>query len=448
MPSHVAPALPRTRAGWHQRVWQLTWPVIIANVTIPLVGLVDVAVMGRFPEAKFIAAVTMGAALFSAVYWLFGFLRMGTTGLCAQAYGRGDINEVVAVCLRACVVAAAIGTAIVLLQIPLKLLLFQLFNASTEVAELALVYYQIRIYGAPGLLIYLVTLGTLFGLQRMRDTLWLSIGFNLSNIALNAGLVLVLHLGVTGVALGTVISEWLAAAAGITFVYRALRRRGWRGRWPTHIWQSDAVGALFHIGSNLIMRTFFVQLPFFVGSIMATGLGNVTLAAHGVLMQLFFVMTYSLDGFAHSAETLAGYAYGRRTPDDLRKTLHFCAFWAMLIAAATGFIFWLSGETFIALLTTSSEVQQAAAEYLPWLIISPLLCIWAFLFDGIFIGTTHIVEMRNAMILSALFWAASLITFFPLWAYHAVWLSMSIFMIARSILLALYYPRIERAAAS
>lgn len=403
--------------------------------------------MGRFPEPKFIAAVTMGAALFSAVYWLFGFLRMGTTGLTAQAYGRADINEVLAVGLRAGAVALFIGAAIVLLQIPLKWLLFQLFDASTEVAELARVYYEIRIYGAPGLLVYLVTLGMLFGLQRMRDTLWLSIGFNLSNIMLNALLVLVFNYGVAGVAMGTIISEWFAAAAGIGFVSRALRASGWQGNWPVHIWIGDAVRALFHIGSNLVVRTFFVQLPFFIGTIMATGLGDVTLAAHGVLMQLFFVMTYALDGFAHSAETLAGYAYGGRAPDHLRRTTQFCAIWAVVIAAITGLMFWLLGETFIALLTTSAPVRETAAAYLPWLIISPLLCVWAFLFDGIFIGTTHIVEMRNAMILSALVWAISLVGFFHLWSYHAVWLGMSIFMITRSILLALYYPRIERAAA-
>ncbi len=403
--------------------------------------------MGRFPEAKFIAAVTMGAALFSAVYWLFGFLRMGTTGLAAQAYGRGDINEVLAVGLRAGAVALVIGTAIVGLQIPLKWLLFQLFDASAEVAELARVYYEIRIYGAPGLLVYLVALGMLFGLQRMRDTLWLSIGFNLSNIILNALLVLVFNYGVAGVAMGTIISEWLAAVAGIGFVFRALRVSGWLGNWPAHIWIGDAVRALFHIGSNLVVRTFFVQLPFFVGTIMATGLGDVTLAAHGVLMQLFFVMTYGLDGFAHSAETLAGYAYGSRAPDNLRKTTQYCAFWAVVVAAVTGLMFWLLGESFVAMLTTSTPVQETAAAYLPWLIISPLLCVWAFLFDGIFIGTTHIVEMRNAMILSALVWAVSLIGLFHLWEYHAVWLGMSIFMITRSILLALYYPRIERAAA-
>ncbi len=441
-----AQALPTTKAGWHQRVWQLTWPVILANITIPMVGLVDVAVMGRFPQPEFIAAVTMGAALFSAVYWLFGFLRMGTTGLSAQAFGRNQIDEVVAVCLRAGAVALVIGAGIVLLQKPLSLILFTLFDASERVASLAATYYNIRIYGAPGLLLYLVALGTLFGLQRMQDTLWLSISFNISNIVLNAMLVLVFDFGVAGVALGTAISEWGAALAGLWFVQRALRSQGWSGNWPQQIWESDAVRALFHIGGNLIVRTFFVQLPFFVGTVMATRLGDITLAAHGVLMQLFFVMTYGLDGFAHTAETLTGYAYGRRAPQDLRNATRYCALWAVLIAAFTGLAFWLFGPNLIYMLTTSDAVRATAISYLPWLYISPLLCVWAFLFDGIFIGTTHIVEMRNAMILSALLWAASLSTLFELWAYHAVWLGMSVFMVTRSILLALYYPRIESAA--
>ena len=442
----TATRLPDTAAAWHRRIWHLTWPVILANITIPLVGVADVAVMGRLPDAAYIAAVAMGAAMFSAVYWLFGFLRMGTTGLAAQAFGANAPQEVAAIFYRARGIAAILGIAIVLLQWPLSYLLFSLFDAPPNVAALAAQYYDIRIYGAPALLIYLVELGILFGLQRMRDTLVLSVTLNVTNLSLDVLLVLGFDMGVAGVAWGTVISEVGAALAGWWLVLRALRLSGWHRNPDRKIWQADAVRALFHVSGNLVIRTFFVQLPFFVGTVLATRLGDVTLAVHGVLMQLFFVMTYSLDGFAHTAETLAGFAYGAKQPAALRKTTQYSAMWAMALALGTGLVYWFGGELFIGWLTINSEVREAALAYLPWVALAPLLCVWAFLYDGVFIGTTHIAEMRNAMFASALVWALALWSSFDALGYHAVWLTMSLFMVARSILLALYYPRIERAA--
>lgn len=442
----MSTTLPATASAWHQRIWQLTWPVILANITIPLVGVADAAVMGRFPDPALIAAVTMGAAMFSAVYWLFGFLRMATTGLSAQAYGAGNLQEVLRVGMRSGTAALIIGAVIVALQVPLAVLLFRLFDASARVAELAQIYYDIRIFGAPALLMYLVVLGMLFGLQRMRETLWLSVGLNLTNLVLDVVLVLVFDLGVAGVAIGTVVSEWGAAVGGFFLLRRALRQTGWAGQTPRGIWRDGALASMFHVSGNLVLRTFFVQLPFLAGTILATRLGDVTLAAHGVLMQLFFVMTYSLDGFAHTAETLAGFSYGARAKESLRRTTVYCGWWALGLALVTGLTYLAAGDLFVALITTSPEVREMAASYLPWLALAPLLCVWAFLFDGVFIGTTHIVEMRNAMLASTTLWAVLLWLSFDLFGYHAVWLAMSVFMLARSGLLFLYYPRIERHA--
>jgi MATE family multidrug resistance protein len=203
---------------------------------------------------------------------------------------------------------------------------------------------------------------------------------------------------------------------------------------------------LLHIGSNLILRTFFVQLPFFFGTWLAAGLGDVPLALHGVLMQLFFVMTYGIDGFSHTAETLAGYAYGARDRQQLRQSSYYSAVWGIALALVIGAVYFLFGPTFVAWMSTSPEVQAAAAEILPWLFIAPLLCVGAFLFDGIFIGTTHIVEMRNCMIVAVVIWLATLAVTFESLGYHSVWLSMSVFMAARTLLMWLYYPRVERHA--
>jgi len=440
-------SLPSTAAGWHRRILILTWPVILANLTIPLVGVADVAVMGRLPDPKYIGAVAVGSAIFSALYWVFSFLRTGTTGIVAQSFGSGDSQMVVGTFVRAALIATVLGVTIVLLQWPISALMFTIFEASNEVESLAAAYYDIRVFGAPGLLIYLAEMGLLFGLQRMRSTLVLSIGLNITNLVLDVFLVLGLGLGVEGVAIGTVVSEWGAAALGMWLVIRAVRTAGFDWEIPAGIWQREKVEQLFHVGSNLILRTFFVQLPFFFGTLLAAGLGDVTLALHGVLMQLFFIMTYGIDGFSHTAETLAGFAFGQRDRPQLRQSSFYSAFWGVVVALGVGSAYFLFGTTYVAWLSTSAEVQAAAVDILPWLLIAPVVCVGAFIFDGIFIGTTHIVEMRNSMVMAALIWAAVLaLTFEPL-GYHGIWLSMIVFMAARTVLMWIYYPRVERNAA-
>lgn len=403
--------------------------------------------MGRLPDPVFIGAVALGAAMFSAVYWLFGFLRMGTTGLTAQAYGAHDESnqgELVAIFIRAAAIAAVLGLTMLLLQGPLTELLFVLFDPQAIVGQLAAEYYQIRIWGAPAYLIYIVELGVLFGLQKMRATLYLSVGLNITNLALDLIFVLGLDMEVRGVAIGTVISEWGAAFFGFLFVWHALSPH--RQSPLQNLWQRSKVMQLLNVSSNLILRTFFVQLPFLVGTILATGLGTLPLAAHAILMQLFFIMAYALDGFAHTAETLAGYYYGAKDPRNLRTACIYATLWALGLASLIAAVFLVFGHALIDTFTVTEEVRLYAYEYLPWLVSVPIFCIWAFLLDGIFIGTTHIAEMRNAMLISAVLWGLLLWLTFPSFGYHAVWFSMNFFMLLRSLLLGFSYPRIEQAA--
>ncbi|MFT7652572.1 MAG: MATE family multidrug resistance protein [Limisphaerales bacterium] len=403
--------------------------------------------MGRLPDPVFIASVALGAAMFSAIYWLFGFLRMGTTGLTAQAFGalsESNQGELVAIFIRASAIAAVLGLSMVLLQIPLTQLLFLLFDPPGDVGRLAAEYYQIRIWGAPAYLIYIVELGILFGLQKMRATLYLSVGLNVSNLALDLLLVLGFNMDVRGVALGTVISEWGAAVFGFAFVWHALTP--YRQSPLQNLWQRSKVTQLLDVSANLILRTFFVQLPFLAGTILATGLGTLPLAAHAILMQLFFVMTYALDGFAHTVETLAGYYYGAKDPKNLRAACIYSTLWAAGLAFLISAMLFLFGHNLVDMFTVAEEVRQYAYEYLPWLASVPIFCVWAFLLDGIFIGTTHIREMRNAMLFSAVLWGLLLWLTFPSYEYHAVWFSMNCFMLLRGLLLGLSYPRIEQAA--
>jgi MATE family multidrug resistance protein len=408
--------------------------------------------MGRLPDPAYIGAVAVGASIFNSLFWMFLFLRMGTTGLVSQAWGENAAEPsaaaraVVAILGRGLLVAVALGLAFLLLQVPLGLGLFALFQASGEVESLAEGYFAIRIYGVPGWLFHLVNLGVLFGLQQMRTTMVLNIGLSTANLVLDLFFVLGLGLGVDGVAYGTILSEWGAALFGFVLVWRALTRLGWRPAWPEGLADRAQLARLFDVSSNLVLRTLFVNVPFFVNALVAASMGDVLLALNAVLLQLFFVMIYGIDGFAHTAETLTGFAFGAKEPRQLRRASVVCMQWGFVVAAVMAVTFVFAGQLLVDGLTTAPEVRAAAGDYLIWLVVVPFACVGAFIFDGIFIGTTHIREMRNAMVAAAGIWGAVLYLSLPVWGYHGLWLAMTLFMLSRSLLLGFYYPLIERRA--
>ncbi len=443
-----APALPETARAWHQRVWSLSWPVLLANLTIPLVGIVDTAVMGRMPEPAYIGAVAVGAAIFSSLYWLFGFLRMGTTGLAAQASGRGSHRELARVAARAAAVALAIGILVLLVHVPLGALMFALFDASEAVESLAATYYSIRIWGAPALMLHMVALGVLFGTQRMRATLLINLVLNITNVILDLLFVLGFGWGVGGVALATLFSEWLAAGLGLWFVLQGMRRSGFERIWLAALWTGRQARELFQVSGNLIVRSFFVQLPFFVFTVLGARFGDLVLAANAVLMQFFYLMAFGLDAFAHTAETLSGYAFGARNAPALRRAVRVSLIWAvgcaMLMAGAYG----LLGGLLVDSLTTLADVRAAARGLLPWAVALPLLAVGAFHLDGVFIGTTRTAELRNSMFHATVLFGLTLLVALEPLGNHGLWLAMAVFLLSRTLLLAARYPRLERLAAT
>ncbi len=443
----MSEALPRSPADWHRRVWSLAWPVVLANLTIPLVGAVDTAVMGRLPDPAYIGAVAVGAAVFNALYWIVGFLRMGTTGLAAQAFGARDFDELLAVVLRAAGMALAVGAALVTLQVPLLSLALWLFSASDQVERLAGDYFRLRIWGAPALLTHLVVLGALFGLQRMREALLVSVLLNLCNATLSWTFVMILGFGVKGVAAATLISEWLAAGAGAVLLTRVLLGSGARLPGRAALLHGERLAALFGMSANLIVRSFFVQLPFFVFTLLAAGFGDRILAANAVLMQLFFFMAYGLDSLAHTAESLAGHAFGAGDRARLRAATGYTLLWSVLVALAIAVLYAAVGPLLIGLLTDLPEVRQTAQAYLPWLVAAPLAAVGAFHLDGIFIGTTRTVELRNSMFLALICYLLALWLALEPLGNHGLWLAMTVFMVARTALLAARYPQVERLAA-
>ena len=440
--------VPKTPGEWHLRVWSLSWPMILANITLPLVGVVDTAVMGRQPDATYVGAVALGSTIFNAIYWMYGFLRMSSTGLTAQALGAGRVDELAAIAIRAFTAAAALGVMLLALQWPIKSFMFWLFEASEAVESQAAGYFDIRVWGTPAVLIYIVAIGVLFGLQRMGAALLVSVVFNGTNIVLDLWFVLGLGWGVDGVAAGTVISEWLAAGLSVLLTLRALRYSGWRGTRPPDLWNRARIAGLTTVSTNLIVRTFFVQLPFFMLTALSAHLGDLVLAANAVLMQFFHIMAYGLDGFAHTAETLTGHAFGANDPRRLRRASAYCSVWAGLIAGFLSLAYLHWGTDIVAMLTLLPEVRAVAGEYLPWLAVAPIVAVWAFMLDGVFIGTTRTRDLRNSMFVAALVYLLTVwVSLEPL-QNHGIWLSMTVFMAIRAVLLGALYPRIERLAAA
>ena len=395
--------------------------------------------MGQLSEPIYIGAIAVGAAIFSAIYWLFGFLRMGTTGLVAQAFGAKEPGEVARTYVRAFFIATSLGFVLIAIQHPMSFALFSLFNASDEVQSMTRQYFSIRIYGAPAVLITLASLGVLFGLQKMKSTLILTAVLNLTNLILDIVFVLIFEMGVEGIALGTLISEWVSALLGCFIVVNAISARNVTWDIRASLRKGSEFTKLFNVSGNLFIRTFFVQIPFFVGTILATDFGEVTLAAHGILMQLYFVMTYGLDGFAHTAESLSGYSYGANDRRQFEQSCYYCFVWAGVLSAFIALTYLIFAEPFISYLTTSEDVRISANQFIPWIALAPILCVGAFILDGIFIGITHIRQMRNSMFFASIVWAATLISTYSLIHYHAIWLSMSAFMLSRTIFLGYYF---------
>ncbi len=437
--------LPDSPRAWHARVWALSWPIILSNMTVPLVGAVDTAVVGHLPDPVYIGAVAVGAIIFNFLYWGFGFLRMGTTGFVAQALGAGDLEELRSAFARALLLAAALGVGIILLQAPIGTIALWAFEASDRVEGLAASYYSIRVWSAPAALANYAILGLLIGTQNTRAALALQLLLNLTNVALDLIFVFGLGLDVKGVAAATFISEWTAAAAGLYVVSRQLKGLGATGRLSTaRVLDSSRLSAMMQVNANIFIRTLGVIFAFFYFTSVSARMGDVTLAANAVLIHFLHFMAYGLDGFAYAAEALAGNAYGRRNLGAFRSAVKASVILALIVSLGYCIVYSLAGTVIINALTGIDAVREHAIAFLPWAIASPMVGVWSYLLDGIFIGTTRTVEMRNGMIISVLAYLAAIWLLLPAWGNQGLWSALFIFLVARALTLGAWYPRIER----
>ena len=426
----------------HRRVWRLAGPIIFSNVTVPLLGAVDTAVVGHLPDAALIGGVAVGAAIFSFVYWAFGFLRMGTTGFVAQAFGAGDAEELKAVVLRALMLAVAIGAVIVALQAPIRWISLALFEASPAVESYAATYVAVRIWGAPAALVNYAVLGWLLGVQNARMALVTQLFMNGLNMGLAVLFVIGFGWGIGGVAAATLTAEIAGAAFGLVLVRRGLARLG--GGWPRdRLFAPRRLAALLKVNGDIFIRTICLMFAFAYFTALGAKMGDTVLAANAILLHLQSIMAYGLDGFAHAAETLVGAAIGARDRRGLRAAVRTAAVWGVATAALFAALYGLVGALILNLFTEHAEVRAAARDFLPWAIVSPFLSVWPFLLDGIFIGATRTAEMRNGMMIALALYLAATSLLIPIWGNDGLWTAFFIFMAGRTVTLAWWYPKVE-----
>jgi MATE family multidrug resistance protein len=426
----------------HRAILSIALPVMISNVSTPLIGIVDTGVVGQIPDPAYIGAVAVGSLVFSFLFWAFGFLRMGTTGLTAQALGARDTDEMSACLGRALMIAVVAGAVLILLQWPIRGTAFALLTGSARVESLAIEYFDIRIWAAPATFANYALLGWFIGLGRTDIGLVLQLVLNLSNMALDALFVLGFGWDVQGVAFGTLLAECIAAAIGMLVAVRHLRSLG--GHWSRdHLFDPARLRRTIAVNGNIMLRSLALVSVFVWFMAQGAKQGDVILAANAVLMHFISLGAFFLDGLAFSAEALVGRALGAIDRAGLKAAAKMTTLWAAAIAGLISVVLFRFGVPFVDLLTVDAAAREAARVYLPWAAAAPILGVWAFQLDGIFIGATRTADMRNAMLMSLLIFFAAWWAMLP-FGNHGLWAALYVHYLARIATLGYYYPGLVR----
>jgi MATE family multidrug resistance protein len=423
------------------RVFAIAGPAMLANLTTPLLGLIATAAIGRLGQAHLLGGVALAAVVFDGIYWLFGFLRMGTVALTAQAVGAGDAIEQRAVLSRALLIAAVIGIALVVLQAPLAFAVYELLGGSAAVRQAAETYFFVRIWSAPFTLGNLTLVGWLVGIARAGTALVLQIAINSVNIALTVLLVLVLDFGIAGAALAAVLAEAAGLAAGLVTAWRLVDRR-----FETRIaivLQRDQLVRMLAVNRDIMIRTAGVIGAFSFFAAQGARAGDVALAANAVLQNFVLIGSFFLDGMATAAEQLCGRSVGARDRAGFVRATRLALGWGLGFGIASTAVFLAGGAALIDLMTTSAQVRSGAREFMLYAAVAPALGVLAYTFDGVYIGATWARDMRNLMMLA---FAFDLATWWALQSYGnaGLWIALLAFLAARGLLQAMRYPALVR----
>lgn len=420
-------------------LWRLALPMIFSNITVPLLGLVDTAVIGHLDSPTYLGGVAVGSMATSFLFMLLLFLRMSTTGLTAQALGAQNPQGLARAFMQPLLLAVLAGVAIVLLRYPLIELALKIVGGDGAVLEQARLFLEIRWLSAPAALANMVILGWLLGVQYVRAPVILLIVGNLLNIVLDVWLVMGLGWNVQGAATATAISEYATLLLGLGLSWRVMRIRGISVPMLRQAWRGN-LRRLLALNRDIMLRSLLLQLCFASLTIFGARLGGEVVAVNAVLMNLLTFTAYALDGFAYAVEAHSGHAYGARDDSQLRKVWRAACRQACLVALGFGLLYAVAGQQIIAALTSLPELRALASHYLPWQVVLPLVGVWCYLLDGMFIGATRGAEMRNSMAVAAAGYGLTLFTL-PVLGNHGLWLALAVFLSLRGIALGWIWHR-------
>lgn len=425
----------------NKTILKLAIPNIISNLSVPLLGVVDTALVGHLDQVYYLGALAVGSTIFNFIFWGFGFLRMGTTGLTAQEYGARDRSKMILILARVQLIGLVMGILLILFQTPIILFSLWVIESSAEVAEYTRVYYDIRIYMAPAILALYGLQGWFLGMQNAKYPMIITIVHNLLNIVLNVFFIEVLNMHVDGVAYGTVISTYLALALGIWLFFKRYRR------YVSHYVHTELINTAelkkyFSVNRDIFIRTICLIFTFSFFTAMSAKQGDLVLAANTILLQLWMVASYGIDGFAYAAESLIGRFKGSGNREKLKQAVNYNLFWGMALGLAGTLAYLFFSDPILSIFTNNEEVIELAKVVLFWTVLAPLISSFCYILDGVFIGATETGPMRNTMLV------ATFVIFLPayyigtvLFSIHGLWLAMVLFMIARGVALGFYLPK-------
>lgn len=421
-----------------RQILHIALPSIVSNITVPLLGLIDVSIVGHLGAASYIGAIAVGGMLFNMIYWLFGFLRMGTGGLTAQAYGRHDLQEVTRILLRSLSISLLLALVLLLLQYPIRNIAFMCMDTSEEVRQLATLYFHICIWGAPATLGLYGFTGWYIGMQNSRFPMFIAITQNIVNIAASLFFVFVLKMKVEGVALGTLVAQYagLGMACLLWLAYYRPLRKYLRQK---ALFDRTEMKRFFQVNRDIFFRTLcLIAVTVFFTSTGAA-YGDVVLAVNALLMQLFTLFSYFMDGFAYAGEALSGKYIGAKDNQSLRLTIRHLFKWGIALSLLFTLLYGAGGKSFLGLLTNDTSVISASEEYIYWVLAIPLAGFSAFLLDGICIGATATHLMLRSMLVAS---ASFFLLYYGLHdtlGNHALWMAFIVYLALRGIVQAFYY---------
>jgi multidrug resistance protein, MATE family len=429
----------------HRSVLTVAIPIMLSNMTEPLIGVVNTAVIGQLPEPYYIGAIAVGSLIFSFLFWGFGFLRLSTGGLSAQAVGAGDSRELIAVFWRAIAIAVGAGLVLVIAGPIIEKVSFDLIGGSADVRAHGETYFRYRIWSAPFALTNFCVLGWFIGQGRAKIAFIVQVFLNLTNMCLGAFFVLGLGLTSDGVGLSALIAEISGATLGCLLVWRSMKQMHERATWP-QVWNRQKILKTLGANGDIMIRTLCLVFAFAWFTSRGARAGDVIIAANAILLNFFEVAAYLIDGFAYASEALVGQAVGAKNRMRFNQAVRLTSLWALVVGIVCSLIIWISGPTLIDLMSVNEAVRQTARIYLPWASLTPLLGTICFQFDGIFTGAMATREMRNMMVLSLAMYLAAWFFLEQNFGNHGLWAALCIFFVVRGVTFAARMPALTRNA--